>query len=193
MHEPVVPDGDIFIHAGDLTYMGGRIEVSKSLEWIASLPHKHKIIIAGNHDWLFAVERCTARDLIPKGITYLEKELVEVEGLKIYGSPWTPIFGDWAFLYDRREADLYWKNTPECDILVTHCPPFGILDGNRYGEGVGCDGLKKVISSIKPKYHIFGHIHEQYGTKVEGATTYINASVVDSHYDNINEPVVIEI
>src|SRR5271156_4214435 len=136
-----IPDGDILIHAGDLT-MGGRpAEIAKAGQWLRSLLHPYKIVIAGNHDWLFQKRPMQAkaliseeptvegRDILDPSIVYLQDSAVEVMGLKFYGSPWQPFFYDWAFNVTRGQLHKYWDLIPSgLDVLITHGPPKGILD-----------------------------------------------------------------
>ncbi len=95
--EIAVPDGDILIHAGDATIQGTIDEIVLFNEWFANLPHKHKIFVAGNHDWLFEINPKLANNLLDDQIIYLRDSFVEIEDLKIYGAPWQPRFYDWAF------------------------------------------------------------------------------------------------
>lgn len=191
---PNVPDGDILIHAGDLTMNGTHSQVYDAGKWLQSLPHKYKVVIAGNHDWLFARRKDTAIELLGPNVTYLEDSGIEINGLKIYGSPVQPTFFNWAFNVDRGSAiKAYWDKIPEdTDILVTHGPPRGILDQAnpaRNTEHCGCDDLWDAIHRIQPKVHVFGHIHGGYGkqeTKYE--TACYNASVVNEAYKVQNEP-----
>ena len=129
--EITVPDGDILIHAGDATIRGTQTEVEDFLAWFSSLPHQHKVFVAGNHDWLFETDNRFARLLTANyKIKYLEDSFTDIEGLKIYGSPWQPRFFDWAFNLNRGgELAEKWKLIPaDIDILITHGPPNGILD-----------------------------------------------------------------
>lgn len=190
-----VPKGDMLIHAGDLTYQGTIIEINSELAQIAVLDFKHKIIIAGNHDWLFQKQPSMARVMCKdKGITYLEDSMIEVEGLKIYGSPWQPDFCDWAFnLYTNADLQEKWALIPEgLDILVTHGPPQFILDMTPRGEHVGCQDLMNRIQIVKPKVHVFGHIHDGHGTQSFNDTLFVNASTCDESYKPTNRPIVIE-
>ncbi len=125
-----LPDGDILIHAGDATIRGTIDEIVLFNEWFANLPHRRKIFVAGNHDWLFETNNAYARNLLSREIIYLQDSSVEIEGLKIYGSPWQPRFFDWAFNLNRgAELAEKWKLIPgDTDVLITHGPPFGILD-----------------------------------------------------------------
>jgi Icc-related predicted phosphoesterase len=105
-----------------------------------------------------------------------------------------PTFFDWAFNRDRGAAiDKHWQLIPKnTDILITHGPPFGVLDKTLRGEAVGCEMLLKKVNKIKPKLHVFGHIHEGYGMIDKKNTTFVNASVLDIRYNLRNEPVIIE-
>jgi Icc-related predicted phosphoesterase len=179
-----IPDGDIFIHAGDITAIGEKEIIIDFNNWLGQLPHKYKIVIAGNHDFCFENESIETEKLLTNAI-YLNDSGVEIEGFSIWGSPISPISprfgGDWAFNIDRgQKIRNYWKLIPEnTDILITHCPPFGILDMNDLGDKEGCkDLLDLVQNKIKPTVHIFGHIHEAYGQIQVGQTKFINASIV---------------
>lgn len=133
--------------------------------------------------------------MIPDGVVYLNDSSVEIEGIKIWGSPITPWFNDWAFNRDRgSEIKKHWDLIPDdIDILVTHGPPFGILDETVYGKRTGCEELLLRVYQVKPKYHIFGHIHKDYGSFTKGEITFINASVLDDWYEMRNEAVEISI
>jgi len=179
-----VPPGDLVIHAGDGTFEGSVSEIQRWLEWFSGLPHTHKVMIAGNHDWLFERVQTLARSMLPKGVVYLQDQMVEIGGLKIYGAPWTPMFMDWAFNLDRgHRLREKWNLIPRgIDVLVTHGPPYGILDLNYHGEHVGCKDLRDVIERVRPRLHVFGHIHGAHGVMAYGGATYVNASVVNEAY-----------
>lgn len=189
------PDGDILIHAGDATVRGTVDEIVEFNHWFAALSHKHKIFVAGNHDWLFETNIMLARKLLAPDIIYLQDSAVEIEGVSIYGSPWQPRFYDWAFNLNRgREMAEKWAMVPAgTDILITHGPPFGILDQTAYGDQAGCEELIKKVREIQPKAHIFGHIHEGYGTHEHSGTKFINASNCNESYLPVNPPIVFEI
>jgi Icc-related predicted phosphoesterase len=189
----VIPDGDILIHAGDLTMLGSAEEVERAHEWLAALPHPHKVVIAGNHDFLFERQPSIARSLM-KAVVYLEDELHEIEGLRIWGSPWQPWFFDWAFNLERGPAiRAKWDLIPSrTDILVTHGPPAGHGDLTTRGARAGCADLLAAVERIGPALHVFGHIHEGYGRTWEGRTLCVNASTCDAAYRPVNEPVTID-
>src|SRR2546423_1038173 len=121
--------GDILIHAGDLTMIGRMEEIAQFNHWLGQLPRPHKILIAGNHDWLFEKEPALVESLITNAV-YLGDRAVIIKGLKFYGSPWQPRFMHWTFNLSRgseikRKGDLIPEDT---DVLIMHGPPHGILD-----------------------------------------------------------------
>jgi Icc-related predicted phosphoesterase len=191
----IVPDGDILIHAGDVTSQGKQSQVEDFLKWFSKHPHPHKIFIAGNHDFFFERMPDTyIQSLIPENVTYLNDSGITIEGIKIWGSPVQPWFYDWAF-NRQRGADIqkHWDLIPnDTDILITHGPVQGILDKTIDGTHVGCVDLMNTVRRIRPKYFICGHIHEAYGRAETIGTTYINASVLDVRYQLVNQPIVFE-
>ena len=190
----VVPKGDILIHAVDIEALSIEM-VEDFAEWWLGLPHKYKVVIPGNHDLIMmhpvSLEIC--RDILEG--TLLVDEGREIEELRIWGSPWTPVFGDWAFMKPRSQMVKVWEKVPDkVDILVTHGPPFGVLDRTeREWQNVGCESLREVVERVKPKIHVFGHIHEGYGEGRIGDTLCINVSVVNSTYFMENKPVVVDL
>lgn len=195
LHDQVsIPDGDILIHAGDLTNRGSFQDVVDFNNWLGQLPHRHKIIIAGNHDFCFERNPQESQALVTNA-TYLQDSNITIGGLKIYGSPWQPWFYDWAFNLRRGEPlRLVWSLIPEdTDILITHGPPLGQGDMTERGVAVGCEELEKRIQTVQPRLHVFGHIHEGYGTTQKGKTTFVNASTCNARYEPVNPPVVIDL
>lgn len=190
MMEPV-PDGDILIHAGDATIQGSEDEVIEFAEWFNSLPHLHKVFVAGNHDWLYYKNMDKAR----RYVLNLQDNLIIIKGLKIYGSSWQPEFHDWAFGLPRGFPLRYqWDKIPVgTDILVTHTPPMFLLDKNHRGLSVGCHDLYQKVLEIKPKLHVFGHIHEGYGVRKFQGITFVNASICDIAYKPKRKPIVIDL
>jgi Icc-related predicted phosphoesterase len=190
-----VPDGDLLIHAGDATLQGTVDEIIEFNAWFSALPHKHKIFIAGNHDWLFQLQPAIARSLLDKGVVYLQDSSTVVEGLNIYGSPWQPRFYDWAFNLNRgSEMAEKWELIPaQTDILITHGPPNRILDLTMQGDHAGCEELIKKVEEIRPRVHIFGHIHEGHGTLEKSGTRFVNASNCDEGYRLVNAPIVFDL
>lgn len=189
-----IPDGDVFIHAGDATYMGTVQAITKFNSWLGKLPHKHKIIIAGNHDWLFQTDPGLAKSLITNAI-YLQDSGCEIDGIKFWGSPHQPWFYDWAF-NQMRGPDIkrYWDLIPtDTDVLITHGPPYGVGDITYRAGNVGCQDLLDAVRKIKPKLHVYGHIHPGYGSVQSLGTIFVNASIMDDLYMPRNEPIVVEL
>lgn len=227
-----VPYGDIFIHAGDFSACGSLPEIIEFNEWLGELPHKHKLVIAGNHELTFdqsfthplsgtscghrskqglfdeipllghnketledAVKTKNVRDYLTN-CTYLEDSGVELYGLKFYGTPHQPEFCHWAFNLKRGQEILdKWNLIPsDTDVLITHTPPVGFNDLCCSGVRAGCVELLATIQKrVKPKYNIFGHVHESYGVSSDGKIIYINASTCNIEYLPSNPPIVFDI
>lgn len=189
----LVPAGEVLVHAGDATLRGSFDEIRAFLGWFAALPHPHKILVAGNHDFGFEKDPGAARQLVPPGITYLQDEGCEVEGVKVWGSPWQPWFYDWAFnLLRGPQIRAKWDLIPEgTEVLITHGPPARILDQVDRGP-VGCEDLLARVQTVRPKLHVFGHIHEGAGQIVQGGTRFVNASICDRNYLPINPVIVVD-
>lgn len=170
-HEQLrIPEGiDMVIHSGDCSNprdpYNNEPEVRQFLDWYKSLPIEHKIYVAGNHDTSIEKRLVQPIEFAEAGILYLEDDYVMVEGLKIFGSPYTPNFGNWSFMKDRVKLERMWRGIidEDVDILVTHGPPKGILDKSYNRENVfemcGDKSLLNRVLEVQPKYHLFGHIH----------------------------------
>lgn len=187
--------GDILIHAGDVSNVGKSTEIYNFLNWFSDVNYTHKVFIAGNHDWGFEVMTEIPETFREKNVHYLFDSMVEIDGLKIYGSPWQPEFFNWAFNLPRMGSELQekWDLIPEgLDILVTHGPGWGILDNAPNGLNVGCELLQERVAQVSPKIHVFGHIHHSYGQKYFNGTEYINASLLDERYNPTNKPIMID-
>jgi len=195
-HELTLPPGDILIHAGDVSMNGEVSEILNFLNWFSVQDFSNKIFIAGNHDFFFEREiEDTIQKIIPPGIIYLNDSGTTIKGIKIWGSPITPWFFNWAF--NRLRGDQisrHWELIPKnTDIIVTHGPVFRKLDVNKEGQHAGCKDLFLKLQQINPRFHICGHIHESYGMIKEFETTFINASVVNSNYELMNHPIIIDL
>lgn len=203
--------GDAIVHSGDATGRGEKGEILPFLDWFEDLDFRFKIFVPGNHDWGFERapeyyrEECEKRNII-----LLVNQSIEIEGITFWGSPATPWFYSWAFNYRRtiEQAATFggppiqdiWKLIPDkVDVLITHGPPYGILDELVYADGtpngqlVGCEELLNVIKRVKPQVHIFGHIHCGYGEKHLDGTSYYNASICGESYTIDNDPHIIDI
>jgi Icc-related predicted phosphoesterase len=194
---PEIPDGDVLIHAGDCLGAGTLDNVRDLNDWLATLPHAHKIVIAGNHDWAFQETPGFARETLTNAI-YLEDSGVEIDGVHFWGSPWTPTFLDWAYMRDRgAPIRKKWDLIPEgIDVLITHGPPARIGDEVAIGfknQNVGCADLLQRVQELSPRVHICGHIHEGYGQYQHGRTLFVNASICTVRYRPTNPPVIVDI
>jgi Icc-related predicted phosphoesterase len=183
-----LPGGDILIHSGDCSTHGELEEVLQFLEWFKEQDYSYRVLVAGNHDFIFELipdqmrEECQKRDII-----LLNDSGCEIEEIKIWGSPIQPWFYDWAFNRERG-ADIrkHWDLIPlDTEILITHGPPHKIRDevvqrGRR--EYAGCEDLYNKIVQTKVKLHVFGHIHEGAGISCLDGRIYVNASSVNGNY-----------
>lgn len=171
--QPKLPESDILVHAGDLTQSGTLAELEAALSWLRGQPHPHKIVIAGNHDVLLdktyspsdkAAAQRSRLDWGSGSVIYLEDADTVItcnngRRLRIYGSPKSARHGNWAFQYPRL-TDVWANSVPnDVDILVTHGPSRCHLDLLN----LGCVHLIRELWRVKPKLHVFGHVHEGYG------------------------------
>lgn len=192
---PTLPPGQTIIHAGDFCHYGGEAGLQDFLSWYCDLPYEYKILVAGNHDFKAAEEALDFLLQLPENIIYLEDQGVEIEGVNFWGSPVQPDLVGMAFGRDReQEMQDHWEIIPEnTDVLITHTPPRGILDISRSGRRLGCNYLRLELERIKPKLHVFGHIHASYGRVQIGQTHFINAASIGSRGDTMNIPISIKI
>lgn len=205
-----IPDGDVLIHCGDISNVGEQRTVEDFVEWLKELPHHHKIFIAGNHDKSFQLIKTLPGtgykpswldyllgDLLANdyGIHYLEDDVVEIEGITFYGSPYTPDFYPemWVFNKPRGKEirDVWKKINVHTDVLITHGPPFGILDKTTTGQNVGCADLATMVDLVRPRCHFFGHIHERGGSITSLRNVlYGNASLLNEKYRLTKSPII---
>ena len=189
-----IPDGDVLVHAGDITNFGELDQVQSFNAWLGQLPHAHKLVIAGNHDFCFEKQADVSEALLTNA-SYLRDSAIEIDGLHFYGSPWQPWFYNWAFNL-RRGPDIHakWDLIPKnTDVLITHGPPANHGDRTASHENVGCKDLLEVIDTLNLRLHVFGHIHEGYGTTEANGTRFVNASTCTLAYQPINPAIVIDL
>lgn len=177
--------GNMLIHAGDVSSSGSAKEIMRFLTWFANQKYNYLILVPGNHDfgfedtWKLYADECKRLH-----IHLLNDSGIELEGIKIWGSAVQPWFHDWAF-NRKRGSDIkkHWDLIPsDTELLITHGPPFGILDATNSGEHVGCTDLLNKLLELQVKMHVFGHIHEGRGYEVNNNTLFVNASAVDERY-----------
>jgi len=176
---PQIPECDVLIFAGDYSWASGVKSSIKFINWFVKQPGKHKILVPGNHDYsIDLIESLGIEVLINRGIT--------IEGTKFFGSPYTPMFNNWNFMNREEDLEKMYSNFPdEVDVLITHGPPFGILD--KFAEYTGCENrlgslsLLEYVKKVNPKVHIFGHNHEA-GHCPDGITDFYNVSLLDQDY-----------
>jgi len=208
-HLPLKGIEGTLIIAGDFSNVGHLGEIDKFCEYFDFLGQYYDniVFIAGNHDLGFEDNPTKAMEIVNsyKNIDYLQDDLLLIghdqyygDMVKIWGSPWQPEFMGWAFNLPRsgEELEYKWGMIPiDTDILVTHCPPQGIMDtiGPPWNTpDLGCELLLKRVQEVKPKIHVFGHIHSGRGVEFKDGTLFINASILNEQYKIVNKPIVIE-
>jgi len=214
-----IQEGDIFIHAGDITQRGTLPELQEFNAWLASLPHKHKIVIGGNHDEILLSPSLNKNDIL-SNCTYLEYSSTMVYGWKIFGYPSSikmfsnhntsylsgllysfldylkPYQAFQVHMGTEQHLDTLSSIPTDCDILISHGPPYGAGDLTNRGRMNGDKELRSLIDTeIKPRFHIFGHIHEAHSVSGNGCTTFINAASPKYPWakGELNPPIVFDI
>lgn len=220
-----LPGGQLLIHSGDITSIGRKREVEQFIKWFGKQDYTHKVFIAGNHDMTFDRERLLRDKLayfegrteydtecaegkpewlielldnLPDGVHYLENNSVTIEGIKIWGSPYSPTFGyGWGFNKDRgNDIAQCWNEIPmDTDIVITHTPIYGYNDrAQNTNENVGCADLYHRLREVQPHLHFAGHIHEGYGWKTMGLASWydlqtFNGCSCNLRYEAENNPI----
>src|SRR6266702_3788224 len=160
------PQADILVHAGDMSAKGSPDSLKQVARQIHQLPYRYKVVVGGNHDrafWEKGKYNLEVWKYFP-GIIVLEDECVKLLGLKIYGSSWIK-FKEGKYPFEIENLKEKWDKIPDhTDILITHMPPHGMLDINGNGESMGSKSLANVVRErVKPRLHVYGHIHSGYG------------------------------
>jgi len=211
-HYPVLEGGDLLIIGGDLTASDTESQYLEFLLWLAHQNYKKKIFIAGNHDR--ELQKRHVKLDVKSDCIYLcdsgTEVLTDCKRLKIWGSPWSPLFKGvnplcTAFMLPEEHLHNKWIQIPQdTDILITHCPPFGTLDYKELSDGtryhMGSKSLEAWLKWVgRPLVHVFGHIHSAYGIAEDYPThndkmmKSINCSLVNDNYKPVNKPIRIEI
>lgn len=181
-----MPSADILVHSGDFTLSGGDMEALDFIEWLCDLPYRHKLFIAGNHDDCM---QDASLEGLPDDVHYLSDSGITIEGISFYGSPMFVVFeGE-----DLKEIEHYEQIPDIIDILITHRPPLGILDSIDDTIHYGSTILLDKVSKVKPRMHLFGHVHSAYGTMDWKEITFSNAGLTDWKYDIRYSPQLLEI
>ena len=199
-YDVLIPQCDLLIHSGDFSYVGKMLDVLELNRWFGNLKQsglvKEIVMVAGNHDWICETNPSWVKESFTNCI-YLDEESAEVMGIKVFGSAITPEFNSWAFnRYRGEEIARNWSKIPEdTELLITHGPPFGILDKLEDGTPVGCEELLKRVQKLpKLKLHCFGHIHGDYGRYTDpSGKLFINAAICNEQYQPVNSPQIIDL
>ena len=206
-----IPPGDVLIHAGDFTFGGGEEEVKSFSDWLGTLDFEHKLVIAGNHEVSFDLDReeflkpiffkkseqtdfKEIKSLL-KNCTYLEDSECEINGIKFYGTPHQPPYHDWGFNRNDEEREKIFGEIPaDSDVVICHGPIYQVLDKCVTGKEAGCQILRKnILERIKPSLFVCGHIHESYGTENIEGVKIVNASICTFRYKPLNKPIIVDI
>lgn len=163
-------DADILISSGDACEGFNPADLEDFSDWYTSIPAKLRIFVPGNHNRIFNQEPARARNLIPGGVVYLENEGIEFDGIKFYSVPARP--------YLKTPVTI----PSDVDFLITHGPAYSYLD-----RDLGCKQLFLSVASARPKYHIFGHVHEEglQRKAMLGGTTFLNVSYFEEFRRNL--------
>lgn len=195
-----IPDGDVFVHAGDLMTTGYPDDWKQQLEWLAALPHKRKIYVPGNHDFHIQLYPGPALQELRKiGVTVIGLPGNDMfsyatldNGMTLMGLPFVKNLPRWAFNYTELEVEKYLSSMGKHSIVVSHSPIYGILDGDgTFNAGFKC--YLQYLNQHNPLYWIHGHIHEAYGHAKSGNTDIYNVAMCDRSYNHVNKPLVLEL
>jgi Icc-related predicted phosphoesterase len=194
---PAVPTCDLLLVAGDICPTGDERPPTQELwlrttfaRWLDDAPAGAIVGVAGNHDFVGETDPDALRAL---EWHYLQDESIAIDGLSIYGSPWTSRFQEWAFMQDEEELAARWARIPTgVDVLCTHSPPLGY--GDRIGDvSIGSPSLLAAIDALEPRLCVFGHLHSGFGRWRRGPSILVNASYTDMDYLPAHEPVVVDL
>ena len=210
-----IPECDVLIHAGDFTWKGTYWEIFRFMKWFAKQPAKHKIVIAGNHELTLDATKPgkfsqhnwdTMRSYADENVHYLEDSEVVIDGVKFYGTPWTPFFHDWAFNGSdgltqpdgtRKLVDVYSKIPEDTNVLICHGPTYDFVDKATDDNRCGSVEMRKILETDKLallRLYISGHIHESRGHDIGcGGVHFCNVSTLGRDYETATPPVIIDL
>lgn len=197
-HQP-----DVLVHSGDfMRHAMNYDDLKEFFEWFKQFEVEHKIMVPGNHDmWCESLENndYLRNEIVPKDLTLLINESVEIQGVKFWGSPYTPEFYDWGFQLYGNDGQKLWSMIPDdTDVLITHGPAYGTLDvpgePHKKEGSQGCKFLQERIKLLyNLKAHMFGHIHGSYGQDLNDKLLSVNSSILNEDYKVVNRPQLIEV
>ena len=177
-----LPRADVIIHSGDTSFSDTENEVLEFLNWFFGLDYPHNIFVAGNHDDCLQGEKI---EDLPENCHYLCYSGVEIEGVKFWGVP--------LFMPDQKRIKQLTTQIPDnTGVLISHSPPYGILDLEN-NTNRGCPDLLQAVLKIKPTYHLFGHIHSAYGIEKSDHTAFVNSSLMNEMNELRNKPSLLEL
>lgn len=179
-----LPEADVAVHSGDFTMNGSQEEAIDFMNWFCDLPYKHKIFICGNHDDCLYEANIEGLD---SNVHYLCNSEIEIDGVTFYGVP--------MFMRDcicERQSYNYRQIPSNTNVPITHTPPFGILDFDD-GINYGSEELLSIVSAIKPRLHLFGHIHRQHGILMRAQTIFSNGAILSARYSILHTPNVLNL
>ncbi len=180
-----LPKADVIVHSGDASFSGSEDEVLDFLNWFCDLDYPHKIFVAGNHDDCLYGEQIEG---LPENCHYLCHSGIEIDGIKFWG---VPLFmGD--TLKKGRTEQIMTQIPENTDVLISHSPPYKILDFDD-NINYGCRDLLEAVERIKPRYHLFGHIHANHGIQKIGQTIFVNSAIMNGMYEFVNKPKLLKI
>lgn len=186
--------GDILIHCGDVEHLFRSDDraLQRIDSWFARQNFDQILCIAGNHD--LRMERELLSNRHPsRHATYLQDAELTYRDVEFYGAPWVPMLTTHAFFAEAPELTAAWARIPrDVDVLITHTPPADILDVSSRGLAIGCPHLAQRLRDLTPRLHCFGHVHASAGSRMIGATTYVNATSINSDFQIAHRPFVFD-
>jgi predicted phosphohydrolase len=195
---PPIPPCDLLLVGGDVCPVDDHSSATQRAflegpfaDWLEAVPAGEVVGVAGNHD-LLAARDPALLDRLPW--TYLSDSGATVGGVRIWGSPWTVTFGDFAFMEQDEDLALRFAAIPaDLDVLLTHGPPLGVCDWAARGANAGSAALLEAIERVRPGVCVFGHIHEGRGEGTVAGIRCLNVSLVDERYVPRHDPVELEL
>ena len=204
-----IPKCDVLIHCGDYSSMGYEREVRSFYRWLDEQPAKYLISVQGNHELGWEKNPNLMTDIAKQecpNVILLNDSSTLIDGVKFYGTPVTPYFFNWAYNRGETPEDAFKYGVPyikphfdaipnDINVLITHGPPFGVLDTveGREGEPLGSKTLLEAVKRVKPDIHVFGHIHSSNGEAHINGTSFYNVSICDEKYLATRTPRIINL